>query len=73
MSTNARSMVVGVFTDEAQAQQAMNDLQQAGFSTTRFAIRYAEVEQVLPTRWRIWACQKMKPLSTIVSLKQAIR
>ncbi len=39
MSTNARSMVVGVFTDEAQAQQAMNDLQQAGFSNNQ--IRYS--------------------------------
>jgi len=32
-------MVVGVFTDEAQAQQAMNDLQQAGFSNNQ--IRYS--------------------------------
>jgi len=39
MTTNARSMVVGVFTDDAQAQQAMNDLQLAGFSNNQ--IRYS--------------------------------
>jgi uncharacterized protein (TIGR02271 family) len=39
MSTNAGSMVVGVFTDDAQAQQAMNDLQLAGFSNSQ--IRYS--------------------------------
>jgi uncharacterized protein (TIGR02271 family) len=39
MTTNARSMAVGVFTDDAQAQQAMTDLQQAGFSNNQ--IRYS--------------------------------
>src|SRR5579859_6396085 len=39
MTTNARSMAVGVFTDEAQAQQAIDDLQHAGFSNDQ--MRYS--------------------------------
>ncbi len=39
MTTNARSMVVGVFTDDAQAQQAIDDLQHAGFSNDQ--MRYS--------------------------------
>lgn len=39
MTTSNRSMIMGVFTDGAQAQQAMDDLQQAGFS--RDQIRYS--------------------------------
>ena len=39
MTTTQRSIVAGVFTDEAQAQQAMDDLQKAGFS--RDQIRYS--------------------------------
>jgi uncharacterized protein (TIGR02271 family) len=39
MTTNARSMIVGVFTDDAQAQQAINDLQRAGFSNDQ--MRYS--------------------------------
>ena len=39
MTTQARSMVVGVFTNEAQAQQAMDDLQQAGFKSSQ--IKYS--------------------------------
>jgi uncharacterized protein (TIGR02271 family) len=34
-----RAIVMGVFADDAQAQQAMNDLQQAGFSSDQ--IRYS--------------------------------
>ena len=32
MTTTNRSMVAGIFADEQHAQQAMADLQQAGFS-----------------------------------------
>jgi len=39
MTTTNRSFVVGVFQDEAQAQQAMNDLMSAGFSKDQ--IRYS--------------------------------
>ncbi len=39
MTTMNRSTVMGVFADDAQAQQAMNDLQQAGFSSDQ--IRYS--------------------------------
>ena len=39
MTTNARAMVVGIFTDDAQAQQAMDALQQAGFKNSQ--IRYS--------------------------------
>ena len=39
MTTNARTMVVGIFTDDAQAQQAMDELQQAGFKNSQ--IRYS--------------------------------
>src|SRR5947199_6352096 len=39
MTTTNRSFVVGVFQDEAQAQQAMNDLMSAGFSKDK--IRYS--------------------------------
>jgi uncharacterized protein (TIGR02271 family) len=39
MTTTNRAFVVGVFQDEAQAQQAMNDLMSAGFSKDQ--IRYS--------------------------------
>jgi uncharacterized protein (TIGR02271 family) len=39
MTTMNRAIVMGVFADDAQAQQAMNDLQQAGFSSDQ--IRYS--------------------------------
>ncbi len=39
MTTTNRSIVAGVFTDETNAQQAMNDLQNAGFSNDQ--IRYS--------------------------------
>ena len=39
MATTNRSTVMGVFQDEAQAQQAMNDLQSAGFRADQ--IRYS--------------------------------
>lgn len=39
MTTSNRSMIMGVFADGAKAQQAMDDLQQAGFS--RDQIRYS--------------------------------
>src|SRR5947209_19197219 len=39
MSTINRSIVTGVFSDDAQAQQAMADLQNAGFSSDQ--IRYS--------------------------------
>lgn len=38
-TTNRSSIVTGVFSDDAQAQQAMNDLQNAGFSSDQ--IRYS--------------------------------
>jgi len=40
MTTMKRSMVISVFADSAQAQQAMDDLQRAGFSQDQ--IRYSE-------------------------------
>src|SRR2546421_12571439 len=40
MTTMKRSMVISVFADNAQAQQAMDDLQRAGFSQDQ--IRYSE-------------------------------
>jgi uncharacterized protein (TIGR02271 family) len=39
MTTTQRPIIAGVFTDEAQAQKAMDDLQRAGFS--RDQIRYS--------------------------------
>lgn len=39
MTTTNRSIVMSVFEDEAQAQQAMDDLQRAGFSSDQ--IRYS--------------------------------
>src|SRR5437868_13808840 len=39
MSTTNRSIVMSVFADSTQAQQAMDDLQQAGFSPDQ--IRYS--------------------------------
>lgn len=39
MTTTNRSIVAGVFTDEANAEQAMNDLQNAGFTNDQ--IRYS--------------------------------
>jgi uncharacterized protein (TIGR02271 family) len=39
MATTKRTLVLSVFADNAQAQQAMNDLQQAGFSPDQ--IRYS--------------------------------
>jgi uncharacterized protein (TIGR02271 family) len=39
MAINSRSLVMAVFTDDTQAQQAMNDLQNAGFSNDQ--IRYS--------------------------------
>ena len=39
MTTNARSSVMGVFTDNAQTQQAMDELQSAGFRANQ--IRYS--------------------------------
>ena len=39
MATTNRSVIMGVFTDNAQAQQAMDDLQRAGFSPDQ--IRYS--------------------------------
>src|SRR5690349_9829625 len=38
MSTNARSTVIGVFTDQATADQAINDLKNVGFDSSQ--IRY---------------------------------
>ena len=38
MTMTDRSLVAGIFQDEAQAQQAMADLQNAGFSDDQ--IRY---------------------------------
>src|SRR2546421_7947679 len=39
MATTNRSVIMGVFTDNAQAQQAMDDLQRAGFGPDQ--IRYS--------------------------------
>jgi len=38
MTTTNRSFVVGVFQEEAQAQQAMNDLMGAGFSKDQIRV-----------------------------------